>query len=96
MAIAERAEEHCPAPRLGLETRTRVACPGDEPRTSKMINFLGTIIFATIIGIGWLDSRGDLSLFGKYSSLGGHLRPRPRAAERRDGEDQPKPPAGAL
>jgi hypothetical protein len=61
-----------------------------------MINVLGTIIFATIIGIGWLDSKGELSLFGNYSSLSARLRPRPRAAERRDGEDQPKPPAGAL
>jgi hypothetical protein len=63
---------------------------------AKMINFLGTIIFATIIGIGWLDGRSALSLFGQYSSLSARLRPRPRAADRRGGEDQPKPPAPAL
>jgi len=63
-----------------------------------MINVLGTIIFATIIGIGWLDSRSPLSLFGKYTSLSvARLRPRrPPAADRRGGEDQPKPPAPAL
>jgi hypothetical protein len=61
-----------------------------------MINVLGTIIFATIIGIGWLDSTTGLSLFGNYTSLSARLRPRPRRADRRGGEDQPKPPAPAL
>jgi hypothetical protein len=34
-----------------------------------MINILGTIIFTTIIGIGWLDSRSSLNLYRKYTSL---------------------------
>jgi hypothetical protein len=63
----------------------------------KMINILGTIIFATIIGIGWLDSRGSLNPFGKYTSLSvARLRPRPSAADPRGGEDQAQPPAPAL
>jgi hypothetical protein len=61
-----------------------------------MINVLGTIIFATIIGIGWLDSRSALSLLGNYTSSSARLRARPRRADRRGGEDQPKPPAPAL
>jgi hypothetical protein len=61
-----------------------------------MINILGTIIFATIIGIGWLDSRGSLNLSGKYTSLSvARLRPR-SPADPRGGEDQAQPPAPAL
>jgi len=62
-----------------------------------MINTLGTVIFATIISIGWFDSRGSLSLFGQYSSLSAaRPRPRPPAADQRGGEDQAQPPAPAL
>ena len=63
----------------------------------KMINILGTIIFTTIIGIGWLDSRGSLNLYRKYTSLNvARLRPRPSSADPRGGEDQAQPPAPAL
>jgi len=62
-----------------------------------MINILGTIIFTTIIGIGWLDSRGSLNLFGTYTSSSvARLRPQPSAADPRGGEDQAHPPAPAL
>ena len=60
-----------------------------------MINILGTIIFTTIIGIGWLDSRGSLNLYGKYTSLNVARLPRPSAADPRGGEDQAQPPAPA-
>jgi hypothetical protein len=57
-----------------------------------VITFLGTIIFTTIVGIGSLDSRSGLSLFGKYVvvELAG---PRPGAprTRRRFGDG---PPAG--
>ena len=43
-----------------------------------MITFLGTIIFAVIIGIGSLDGRSGLALFGKYTTPGTvSRRPRP-------------------
>jgi hypothetical protein len=62
-----------------------------------MVNFLGTLIFATIVGIGWCDSRGSLSLFGKYtSSIAIGRRPRAPSAGRGGDEDQPEPPAPAL
>jgi hypothetical protein len=48
-----------------------------------MINVLGTMICATIIAVGWLDSRGALRLFGDYASLSARLRRRPRRANRR-------------
>ena len=35
-----------------------------------MITFLGTIIFAVIIGIGSLDGRSGLALLGKYTTPG--------------------------
>jgi hypothetical protein len=46
-----------------------------------MINLLGTLIFATLVGIGWCDSRGSLTLFGKYTSsiaIGRRALSRPR------------------
>jgi hypothetical protein len=54
-----------------------------------MLTLLGTIVFATVVGIGSLDSRSGLSLFGKYPGPGvAGLRPRP-PRERRDGEGPP-------
>jgi hypothetical protein len=62
-----------------------------------MVNFLGALIFATIVGIGWFDSKGSLSPFGKYfSSNVTRRRPPTPSADRRGDEDQPKPPAPAL
>jgi hypothetical protein len=80
----------------GLDSVLR-AGPMTKERTD-MINFLGTILFMTIVVIGWFDSKASLSLFGKYTSFIGTGRPaRPRADDPRDGEDQPpKPPASAL
>jgi len=54
-----------------------------------VLTLLGTIVFATVVGIGSLDSRSGLSLFGKYTGPG-LARPRP-PDERRDGEDPPDP-----
>ena len=54
-----------------------------------MINVLGTMIFATIIAIGWLDSRSALRLFGDYASLSARLRRRARRANPTRGDDQP-------
>ena len=56
-----------------------------------MITFLGTIVFAVIIGIGSLDSRSGLALLAKYVSPGvGGRRARPSPWNRR-GKD-PDPP----
>jgi hypothetical protein len=52
---------------------------------SAMITFLGTVIFAVVIGIGSLDSRSGLAVFGKYTAAG-VIRRRSRPAGRR-GED---------
>ena len=53
------------------------------------INFLGTIVFVTIIGIGSLDGRSDLPLFGRYVlPRPAGLLPRPTVRDRRRGEDQ--------
>jgi hypothetical protein len=63
-----------------------------------MVDILGTLIFATIVGIGWFDSRGSLTLFGKYTtSISTGRRPRRPSAEHGDdrGGSQP-PPAPAL
>jgi len=62
-----------------------------------MVNFLGTLIFAAIVGIGWCDSRGSLSSFGKYtSSIAIARQPRAPSSGRGSEEEQPEPPAPAL
>jgi hypothetical protein len=63
-----------------------------------MVDILGTLIFATIVGIGWFDSRGSLSLFGKYTAaISTGRRPRTPSAEHGDDRDGPQtPPAPAL
>jgi hypothetical protein len=56
-----------------------------------VITFLGTIVFAVIIGIGSLDSRSGLALLAKYVSPGAAgRRARPSPWNRR-GKD-PDPP----
>ena len=40
--------------------------PGDR---SNVINFLALIMFTTIIAIGAIDGRSDLSLLGRYGPL---------------------------
>ena len=60
---------------------------GPDEGGPPVITFLGTIIFATIISIGSLDSRSGLSLFGKYTASGlAGLRPRPTSNGRRNNE----------
>jgi hypothetical protein len=57
-----------------------------------VLTLLGTIVFATVVGIGSLDSRSGLSLFGKYTApdLAG-LRPRPSSGGRRGGDGRADP-----
>jgi hypothetical protein len=73
-------------PDLGRRLLLQQSIEGAPP----VITFLGMIIFATIIGIGSLDGRSGLGIFGKYtaSSLAG-LRPRPIPGKRRRGGDGP-------
>jgi hypothetical protein len=62
-----------------------------------IIHFLGTIIFATIVGIGWPDGAGSWSLLGPFDGVSdAGRRPRTPRGGRRGGEDQPMPPAPAL
>jgi hypothetical protein len=54
-------------------------------------------IFATIVGIGWCDSRGSPSLFGKYTtSIAIARQPRAPSAGRGGEEAQQEPSAPAL
>ncbi len=56
-----------------------------------MITFLGTIIFAVIIGIGSLDGRSGLALLGKYTTPGTvGRRARPGPGDRRGGGAAPR------
>lgn len=61
-----------------------------------MINFLGFVVFATIVGIGFLDRRSGLSVFAMYrsASVTGMRRRAPWTERRGDG-NQPRPPAPA-
>ena len=61
-----------------------------------MVDFVGLVIFATIIGIGLLDVKSGLSPFATYRSAaatGG--RRRAAATEHRGDDNQPRPPAPA-
>ena len=61
-----------------------------------MINFLGLVVFATVISIGLLDRRSGLSVFAMYrtASVIGIRRRAPLTKRRGDG-NQPRPPAPA-
>jgi hypothetical protein len=61
-----------------------------------VIDLLGMVVFATIVGTGLLDLRSGLSPFAMYRSptlTGVYLRA--PARERRGDGNQPKPPAPA-
>jgi hypothetical protein len=68
----------------------------DDEERAAVIDFLGMVVFATIVGIGLLDGRSGLSVFAVYRSptVAGVGRWLPMT-ERRAGGDQPKPPAPA-
>jgi hypothetical protein len=61
-----------------------------------VIDLLGMVVFATIVGIGLLDGRSGLSVFAVYRSptvIG--VRRWVPVTERRAGGNEPKPPAPA-
>ena len=60
-----------------------------------MIDFLGLVVFGTIVGIGLLDERRGLSVFELYHSAGVTGRRREQKPKRDGGENQPKPPTPA-
>ena len=53
-----------------IRPRTATAPLADDKERLAVITFLGTIIFAVIIGIGSLDGRSGLALLGKYTTPG--------------------------
>lgn len=61
-----------------------------------MINFLGFVVFATIVGIGLLDRGSGLSVFAMYRPVSeAGIRRRAPLTERRGDGNQPRPPAPA-
>jgi hypothetical protein len=61
-----------------------------------VIDVLGSVVFATIVGIGVLDMRSGLSPFATFRSAGmTDLRWRPPLTERGGDGNQPRPPAPA-
>jgi hypothetical protein len=74
---------------------TRPSGPDDEERAA-VIDLLGMVVFATIVGIGLLDGRSGLSVFAMYRSPTARgVRQWIPLTERRDGGNQPKPPEPA-
>jgi hypothetical protein len=61
-----------------------------------VIELLGMVIFATIIGIGLLDLKSGVSPFAMYRSatVAGLRRQAPGTGRRGD-DNQPRPPASA-
>jgi hypothetical protein len=61
-----------------------------------VIDFLGLVIFATVVGIGLLDAKSGLGPFAMYRSgtMAGVDR-RAHATGRRGDGNQPRPPAPA-
>lgn len=58
-----------------------------------VIDLLGLVIFAVVIGIGLLDARGGLGPFAVYRSTTAGVVRRPVPAPGQPGEDnQPTPP----
>jgi hypothetical protein len=75
-------------------SNSAAAPSGPTTEETSMLNFLGTIVFVTIITIGSLDIRSGLSLFGRYvPPPGDDSRTRPSTSKRRGGGDQPTPSA---
>ena len=61
-----------------------------------MIELLGVMIFATVVGIGLLDAKSGLSPFEMYRSTTVAAVGRPEPATERPGDgNQPTPPAAA-
>jgi hypothetical protein len=62
-----------------------------------MVDFVGLVIFATIVGIGLLDVKSGLSPFATYRSavVTGGRRRAPATQHRGDDDNQPRPPAPA-
>jgi hypothetical protein len=59
-----------------------------------VIEFLGAIVLCTVVGIGWLDLKSDLSPFERYTPANADaIRRRSASASGRGGEDRPTPPA---
>ena len=61
-----------------------------------MIDLLGLVVFATVVGIGVLDGKSGLSPFAMYRSadVGGVGGRAPTSRRRGDG-NQPRPPTPA-
>jgi hypothetical protein len=61
-----------------------------------VIDLLGLVVFATIVGIGLLDGRSGLPLFAMYRSTGPtDLRRQAPVSARRGEGNQPMPPTPA-
>jgi len=61
-----------------------------------MVDLVGFVIFATIIGIGLLDVKSGLGPFATYRSAAvTGVRRRAPAPEHRGDDNQPRPPAPA-
>jgi hypothetical protein len=61
-----------------------------------MIDVLGSVVFATIVGMGVVDMRSGLSPFAMFRSAGMTDRSRRAPLTERGGEgNQPRPPAPA-
>ena len=61
-----------------------------------MIDFLGLVVFVTIVGIGLLDWRSGLTAFAIYRSADvTDFRRRATVTEPRGGGNQPLPPTPA-
>jgi hypothetical protein len=60
-----------------------------------VIEFLGMVVFGTIVGIGLLDGRRGLSVFELYQSAGVTGRLREPRTKRGGGGNQPRPPTPA-
>ena len=68
----------------------------DDEEDTAVIDFLGVVVFATIVGIGLLDGRSGLSVLAMYRSAGvTDLHRRVAVTERRGGGNQPMPPTPA-
>jgi hypothetical protein len=68
----------------------------DDEEYAAVIEFLGLVIYATVVGIGLLDLKNGLSPFAMYRSVtvAGVGRSAPATGRRGDG-NQPTPPAPA-
>jgi hypothetical protein len=68
----------------------------DGEEDEAVIDLLGLVVFATIVGIGLLDGRSGLTVLAMYRSAGvTDVRRREAVAERRGGGNRPMPPTPA-